>query len=135
MGYNYESVSASYLKEVAEADRVVELKLPLSDGSNVQKVLSVVADGRAVNVIANEGEIDFSGRVTFKLTFISDSDELSSLDYFADFEEKLNADVKQGAMVSGRAEVIETDVSTSGELTLSAVVTLKVFASVKKEID
>ena len=135
MGYNYESVSASYLKEVAEADRVVELKLPLSDGSNVQKVLSVVADGRTVNVIANEGEIDFSGRVTFKLTFISDSDELSSLDYFADFEEKLNADVKQGAMVSGRAEVIETDVSTSGELTLSAVVKIKVFASVKKEID
>ena len=85
MGYNYESVCANYLKETAQVDRVVELKLPLQDGSSVAKVLSVVADGRAVSVTANEGEVDFSGRVAFKLTFISSDDQLGSLDYFVDF--------------------------------------------------
>ena len=130
MGYNYESVCANYLKETAQVDRVVELKLPLQDGSSVAKVLSVVADGRAVSVTANEGEVDFSGRVAFKLTFISSDDQLGSLDYFADFEEKILADVRQGNMVSGKAEVVETDIASNGDLKLAAVVKITVYSSV-----
>ncbi len=135
MGYNYESVCANYLKETAQVDRVVELKLPLQDGSSVAKVLSVVADGRAVSVTANEGEVDFSGRVAFKLTFISSDDQLGSLDYFADFEEKILADVRQGNMVSGKAEVVETDIASNGDLKLAAVVKITVYSSVKSETE
>lgn len=135
MGYNYENVCANFLKEVAQVDRVVELKLPLQDGSNVAKVLSVVADGRAVSAVANEGEVDFNGRVAFKLTYISDDEQLGSLDYFADFGEKISADVKQGNIVNGVAEVVETDIASNGELKLAAVVKITVYASVKSETE
>lgn len=80
MEYNYENVSCNCFKEAAVADRVVEFKLPLADGASVAKVLSVVADGRAVKVDAADKSVSFSGRVNFRLVYLSNENVLQSLD-------------------------------------------------------
>ena len=133
MEYNYENVSCNCFKEAAVADRVVEFKLPLADGASVAKVLSVVADGRAVKVDAADKSVSFSGRVNFRLVYLSNENVLQSLDYFADFDENISAEVSSGDVVYGEAKVLETDLSGDEELKLCSVVRLTVYVAQNRE--
>lgn len=128
MNFQYEKIAANCLKKAATVDRVVEFVASGVESGNVSRVLGLVADARTVSVEALENEATYLGRVNFKLLYLDTEGEPRSLDYFADFSEALKADIKAGSTLNGLITVLETDVTTDGELKLSAVVEITIYS-------
>lgn len=133
MNFQYEKIAANCLKKVATTDRVVEFTATGVDSGNIARVLGLTADARTVSAEALEGEATYLGRVNFKLLYLDAEGEPKSLDYFADFTDKIKCEIKAGAMLNGKITVLETDMSTDGELKLSAVVEITLYALDKSE--
>ncbi|MDD4839670.1 MAG: DUF3794 domain-containing protein [Clostridia bacterium] len=133
MNFQYEKIAANCLKKVATVDRVVEFVASGVESGNVARVLGLIADARTVSVEALADEATYLGRVNFKMLYLDTDGEPRSLDYFADFNEKIKAEISAGCTLNGQIGVLETDITTDGELKLSAVVEITMYAMDKLE--
>jgi len=133
MNFQYEKIAANCFKKAATTDRLVEFTATGVECGNIARVLGLLADAKTVSAEALEGEATYMGRVNFKLLFLDIDGEPRSLDYFADFTDKIAAPIKAGSSLNAQISVMETDISTDGELKLSAVVEITLYAMEKME--
>lgn len=126
MNFNLDTILSDKIEKIAEGEVAVETKIAESEGG-IDKVLTLIADSRILSVEAIGNEVAASGRVNFKLIYLSSAGELKNLDYFSDFVEKLTAENAQGKLFA-KAGVIDTSVVFSGGIKLTAVLALNVFA-------
>lgn len=112
------------LKRLTSAQAVVEARL-LSGSSSIAKVLSVATDAIVNPSEVFAGEARYSGRVNFKVLAVDSGGANHSIDYNADFTDKLVCDALVAGMVPLlSAKVLDTDIVqvTEREIKLACVV-------------
>ncbi len=133
MNFEYDKIESNCFERIANFDRVVEFSVPTIESSEIAKVLSLVADGKSMSVEAFEGECNFMGRVNFKMLYVDREGEMKSLDYNADFSEKLKGNIVVGEPLYAKMSVVETDMSSGSEMKMSAIVEIVLYGICKKE--
>ena len=119
----YSGISPSYLKRLATGQAVVEASLRSGDYS-IGKVLSASADVSVKSGEVFTGEVRYGGRANFRVLLIDGDGIFRSLDYSAEFSDKLTGDgITAGMQPILRAAVLDTDVvlATETEIKLACV--------------
>ena len=120
----YSQISPSYPRRLGAGQAVVEANLR-SDGFTIGKVLSASADVSVKSGEVFTGEVRYGGRVNFRVLLIDGDGIFRSLDYAAEFSDKLTDDgITAGIQPILRASVLDTDVvhATENEIKLACVV-------------
>jgi len=106
-----EKLTLSSYKRLCMHQAVVEARLLASGGVLISKVLSIAAD---VSVTAGDvftSEARYSGRVSFKVLYSCTEGKTHSMDYNADFTDKLLCDsIKTGLKPVVTAHILDTDI-------------------------
>lgn len=131
--FKFEKFNASSITVFPAVERVVEFSPSGIAAGDVARVLSLAVDGRAISSEANDGFVDVSGRVNFRLVYENRDGAVKGADYNADFTLKAEGIVNAGDSVSAEVFVVEADVSTGDSLLLSAVVSVRVSAVCRTE--
>lgn len=117
-------IRSDYIFKIGETTRDVECAMPLPEGNYIPQ--SYTASVLITGTEPLNGECVVRGRVNFKV-IISDGEALSSLDYFADFDTKVQGNVLPTMKISSRAEIADLYVRTDDDHvtgTATACVTL-----------
>jgi len=121
----FEQKTLAGYKRLCCAQAVVEARLPANAGANIAKVLSIATE---CTVNASEvfaGEARYHGRVNFKVIFTDPEGKNHSMDYNADFTDKLlGEEIQAGQKAVLSAHVLDTDILSvdERELKLACVV-------------
>lgn len=134
MNFEFEKIVSNNITKVGGVEKAVELAVPTTESESVMRILGLMATGRAVSAEAANGEGIVSGRVNFKLLYLDAEGESCSLDYFADFVEKVPANINSDAAVYATVRVGESDISTDNGLELVAVVEICLFATQSEQL-
>lgn len=121
----YDNVRLDSLERLSSAQAVVEARLVASSGSAIAKVLSVAADCTGVPAEVFAGECRYSGKVSFKVVYADEIGQNHSLDYVADFTDKLvSGDIKAGIKPVVLSEILDTEIVSvdTREIKLACVV-------------
>lgn len=125
----YSLLSPSYPCKSVTGQAVVEARL-LPSGFTVGRVLSASAD---VSVVPGEvftGEVRYGGKVNFRVLVTDGEGVCRSLDYMAEFSDKLSGDgITANTQPFLSASVIDTDIvlATEHEIKLACVVEVGLF--------
>ena len=117
---------------------VVEARMLASGGVLISKVLSVAADCAVNAGDVFTGEARYSGRVSFKVLYTCKEGKNHSLDYNADFTDKLLCDtLKAGLKPSVSANILDVDIVAvdEREIKLACVVETSLDAVVEVHHD
>ena len=120
----YSLISPSYPNKLATGQAVVEARL-LTGGFTVGKVLSASADVSVKSGEVFTGEVRYTGRANFRVLVLDGDGIFRSLDYVAEFSDKLTGDgITAGTQPILRASVLDTDIvlATENEIKLACVV-------------
>ena len=124
------------LSQVAHDQFVVKCSIDASQRGGVSKILTARANSTVSSAEALDGECSVSGKVTYKLLYIDKEGKPQGLDYFCDFEEKIESeDIRSDMQLLIESSVEDISFSISGdEIRLSAVCDVKGNAVRKTEI-
>lgn len=121
----YEKPAPDCLKRLCSGQAVVEARLLPASGISISRVLSIATDCTVSPSEVFTGEARYNGRVNFKVLFVDAEGANHSMDYNADFTDKLTGD----ALVAGLkpilgAHILDTDIVSvsEGEIKLACVV-------------
>ncbi|MDR2202491.1 MAG: hypothetical protein LBP26_07050 [Clostridiales bacterium] len=129
----FEAAKFDSLKRLCSSQAVVEAKLMPSSGVALAKILSIATD---VTVSPGEvfaGEARYAGRVSFKVIFTDPDGAAHSMDYNADFTDKLVCDdITAKVRPSVSAAILDTDIVAvdEREIKLACVVEVNLDAVV-----
>jgi len=140
MGFEpiFEKLSPAGFKRLCTHQAVVEARLLASGGVLISKVLSIVADCSVTAGDVFTGEARYSGRVSFKVLFTCKEGKNHSMDYNADFTDKLLCDtLKAGLKPSVSANILDVDIVAvdEREIKLACVVETSLDAVVESGVD
>lgn len=112
----------------------VVVKATLDTSSDQGVILGTSADARAIAIEPMQGEVQINGKVNFKTIFLSNENGVTSLDYFADFNDIVkDVNITASSKLMLKLNVIDTDSTVSGgDIILTAVVEI-VIDEVKTE--
>lgn len=120
----YEKPAYDCLKRIASGQAVVEARLLPDGGAQIAKVLSIATDCVVTPSEVFAGEARYSGRVSFKVLYVDSNGANHSLDYNADFTDKLmHNELIAGLKPIMTATVLDTDIVwvSEGEIKLACV--------------
>ncbi len=132
----YSLLSPSYPAMMASGQAVVEARL-LPSGFAVGKVLSASAD---VSVTAGEvftGEARYNGKATFRVLVLDEEGVCRSLDYVAEFSDKLTAEgITAQTQPQLSCNVLDTDIvlATEHEIKLACVAEVRLCAVAGEDV-
>lgn len=132
----FSDISPSYPVKLAAGQAVVEARL-LPAGFTVEKVLSASAD---VVVTAGEtftGEARYSGRATFRVLVLDGDGICRSLDYVAEFSDKLTGEgITANTQPFITCSVLDTDIvlATPTEIKLACVAEVRLSGIVTEQV-
>jgi|GEM_PF-792457 len=107
----HEKITPAGLKRLCMHQAVVEARLLTSGGVLISKVLSIAADCTVSSGEVFTGEARYSGRVNFKVIYTCTEGKNHSMDYNADFTDKMLCDgLKAGMRPFVSAHILDTDI-------------------------
>ncbi len=112
----FEMTKPDSLRRLCSSQAVVEAKLLPSSGATIAKVLSIATDCTVSPSEVFAGEARYNGRVCFKVVFADAEGGNHSMDYNADFTDKLSCDqIVAGIRPVISASILDTDVVSVDE--------------------
>lgn len=133
----FEVVKLNSKRRLAKTQAVVEARLLPQPNTVIARVLSITADSVISASEVFTGEARYNGRVNFKVLFVDVDGRNHSMDYNADFSDK----IEDGAITSDispyiSAAVLDTDIVnvSAGEIKLASVVEIRLDADVSEEL-
>lgn len=125
-------IRSDYIFKIGETTHDVECTMPRAGEGG--SVISYSASAIVTATEALNGECSVRGKVNFKV-IVKSGDELSSLDYFADYETTVKGSVLPTMKILSRAEVSDCDVRLDVESAIgSATVSITLFGLSLQEI-
>ncbi|HPD03172.1 MAG TPA: DUF3794 domain-containing protein, partial [Clostridia bacterium] len=133
MDFLFEKIKSDSLQALESQQSVVESALSEAASEGITQILSLSAEAKVLAVEAVAGEARVTGRVNFKLLYLSE-DEPKSLDIFADFTERVaHADITPSLKLTASMTVIDAETDRTTFFKLRAVVETTVCLLIKKE--
>jgi len=132
----FEKLNPAGLKRLCVHQAVVEARLLASGGVLISKVLSIAADCSSVVGEVFTAEARYSGRVNFKVIFVDTEGNNHSMDYNAEFTDKLLCpSIHGGLRPSVSSIILDTDIVSvdEREIKLACVVETSLDAAVTDE--
>lgn len=131
----YEVAVLDGLQKLCSGQVVTEAKLVPPHGEEITKILGVSAMVDVVTTEVFTGEARVKGRVDFRVIYSGAGGD-RSLDYRAEFTDKIVGDAITGGHPLVFAKVLDTDVvsASESEVKLAAVVEIELFGTVSKRI-
>ncbi len=133
----FEVVKLNSKRRLAKTQAVVEARLLPQPNTVIARVLSITADSAISASEVFTGEARYSGRVNFKVLFLDVDGRNHSMDYSADFSDK----IEDGAITNElspmlSSAVLDTDIASvsANEIKLASVVEISLYASVGEEL-
>lgn len=133
--FDFEKITACKLYTAPVSERVVEFSPENIDVENVAKVLSLAVDAKCTNATAAVGCVEVQGRVNFHVIYIDKEGVTRGVDYNADYQADVDGEFEDGDNVRCDVAVLESEVSASSTLTLTAVLELKACAIREEELN
>lgn len=124
----FERVSTAHRVKFGVTQAVIECRLPISDESEITKVLCANAKSYIENSEVVGNEVLFAGNVNFQVIYENENMQTNSLDYTAEFKdkyysEKLNANIVPIVLSS----VVDINTTISGrDIKVVAIVEISV---------
>lgn len=87
-----ELVTSSKRLKLGVTQAVIECKLPVTNDTQVAKILCASAKSYISSFEANNGEVCFNGNVNFQVIYENEDKVASALDYTAEFKDKFVSD-------------------------------------------
>ena len=118
MGFEptFEKLNSAGLKRLCVHQAVVEARLLASGGVLISKVLSIAADCASAIGDVFTAEARYSGKVNFKVMFVCQEGNLHSMDYTAEFTDKLLCtNIHGGLRPSVHSVILDTDIVSADE--------------------
>ena len=134
----FEKQTLASVKRLCVHQAVVEARLLSRGGVLISKVLSIATDCTVTPSEVFSGEARYQGRVSFKVIFIDAEGKNHSMDYNADFTDKLLSEgVSAGLKPLLSAVILDTDIVTvdERELKLACVVEVALDAVVSEDVN
>ena len=129
---NFTKVVSSVRKNIGTTQSVIEFKLPTNE-NNITKIFSVGAKSVIVGSEAVGKEVSFMGLVDFQAVY--EGDNVSAVDYTAEFKDKLVSDEAVNGELILISNVVDVNSSiVSGGINVVAVVEVSVEQIVNKEV-
>lgn len=132
----FEEVKFNSKRRLAKTQAVVEARLLPQPNTVIARVLSISATSAISASEVFTGEARYNGRVNFKVLFVDVDGANHSLDYNADFSDK----IEDGAITSSitpylSSTVLDTDVAnvSANEIKLASVVEIELYADVSEQ--
>lgn len=128
----YETAAFDTFVKLGKGQAVVEARLLPRPETRIAKVLSTSSSVGINSCESFTGEARYAGRVNFKVLFESTDGKVESLDYNADFSDKIEAsDVGAGTKTFFTASVLDMDITAAEEdvIKLAAVIEVTLFGS------
>lgn len=133
----YEIAKLDSMRKLCSGQAVVEARLIPQPGAAITRVLSTSCSCSVAVTEVFAGEARYNGRVNFKVLYVDEGGSNHSMDYNADFtdkitDEKISAGVK--VKISGR--ILDTDIVSvsEGEIKLAAVVESELMLAASDEV-
>lgn len=128
----YDVVAMDGRQKLCSDQIVVEARLIPPPGAAISKILTVscVPDINASECFT--GEARYTGKVSFKVLFVSAEGGNHCMDYIADFSDKLTSEgITTGMRPEFESRILDTDIVSvsSNELKLATVVEVELFAA------
>ena len=112
----FEMTKLDSLRRLCSSQAVVEAKLLPSSGATIARVLSIATDCTVSPSEVFAGEARYNGRVCFKVVFADGEGGNHSMDYNADFTDKLACEqIVAGIRPVISASILDTDVVSVDE--------------------
>lgn len=134
----FETTKLDNLKRVCSSQAVVEARLLPSGGASISRVLSIGTDCSVTPSEVFAGEARYNGKVSFQVIFVDTEGANHSMDYSADFTEKLTNDsIIAGLKPVITANILDTDIVSvdERELKLACVVEVSLDAVLSENIN
>ena len=128
MDFVYEDLKDKRICLSATSQGVVTAEIDTTERGGISRILALSAEGKLFSVEKIDNQARLSGKINFKLLYLDEEGKPSGLDYFSDFEERIEDD-KIGEFTSlwGEVDIIETESNADdGHVTLSAVCSFSV---------
>lgn len=121
----YEKIIPEHFKNVIPNQVAIEARLQPETDAKIAKILTISCDSDILSYEALAGEVRYNGRANFKVLFVDTDGATNSMDYNADFSDKV---VDEAIMPSSEllieAHTLDTDTIsvTQNEIRISAAV-------------
>jgi hypothetical protein len=134
----FEEIIPEHFKTVTPNQIAIEAKLqPLTD-VKIAKILTISADAEILACEALAGEARYNGRANFKVLFLDTDGATNSMDYNADFSDKVSDEcIMPSSELMLQAKVLDTETVsvTQTELKVSAAIEICCKVLVKEQIN
>lgn len=134
----FEEIILEHFKTVTPNQIAIEAKLqPLTD-VKIAKILTISADAEILAFEALAGEVRYNGRANFKVLFLDTDGATNSMDYNADFSDKVSDDcIMPSSELMLEAKVLDTETIsvTQTELRVSAAIEICCKVLVKEQLN
>ncbi len=127
----YEVVALDCKKKLCSSQIVVEARLIPPPNVAIARILGISGDVSVATTEVFSQEARVSGRVNFKVLYLTEDNETQSMDYNADFSDKLNDESIESGRPLITAKILDTDIIglSAGEIKLASVVEMELFDS------
>ncbi len=124
----YEVMHLDCQKRICQGQRVVDARLNPNGSDKIAKVLSIATDCSVAISEVFAGEVRYSGRVSFKVIYVDPDGGNHSMDYNAEFSDKLLCEsIKAGQKSVLTASILDTEVSSVDERELSLASVVEIY--------
>jgi hypothetical protein len=133
----YEEIKLNSRRRLCQTQAVVEARLLPQPNIVIARVLSIACDGAVTASEIFAGEARYIGRVNFKVLFVDVDGKNHSMDYNADFSDKVADErIAAGLKAHFSASVLDTDILSvnAGEIKLASVVEIKLDADMDEQL-
>lgn len=134
----FEEIIPEYFKTVNPSQIAIEARLqPLTD-VKIAKILTISCDTEILAYEALAGEVRYNGRANFKVLFVDTDGATNSMDYNADFSDKVSDDsIMPSSELLLEARILDTETVsvTQTELRVSAAIEVCCKVLVKERLN
>ncbi|MDR3216454.1 MAG: DUF3794 domain-containing protein [Clostridiaceae bacterium] len=133
MNFQFDKIKSDCLVSVGAQQSVVESVISDSIAHGIERILSLSAESKPVSVDAGNGEAVVSGRINFKLVYLSEN-EPKSVDIFADFSERITSElITPHSKLFADMTIIDSEAVRDGVFKMRAVAETSLTALSEKE--
>ena len=128
MDFVFEDLKDKRICLSATSQGVVTAEIDTAERGGISRILALSAEGKLFSSEKIDNQARLSGKINFKLLYLDEEGKPSGLDYFSDFEERIeNSDIGEFTDMWGEIEVLETESNVDGsKIILSAVCSFSV---------
>lgn len=134
----YEQVKLDYQKRLCTSQAVVEARLQPEGQLQIAKVLSIATDCTVKESEVFASEARYSGKVNFKIIYVDTTGANQSMNYDAEFTDKIVCDkIKAGMSMHLVSSILDTDIVSveNTQIKLACVVEVSLDAVCSEEVN